>query len=89
MENYGARAGTTEVGRTHTWDPMGLSYSQRQHQGTEKEEAEQDSGGEEKGDISRCCDFQLQFAQNHRPGPHPQRLWEKRKGTMREDAVRE
>lgn len=67
-------------------DAMGLSHSQ----GTGMEKVEQDGGREkEKGDICGCCDFQLRFAQNHRPGPHPQRFWERRRGTMRDDRHRE
>lgn len=80
MENCGAIAGTRRGGRDRHTDTVGLSQSQRQHQETEPEKVERDSGREEEEeDTCRCCDFQSQFSQNHRPGLHPQRFWERRK----------
>lgn len=60
---------------------MGLSQRQRQHQGTKTDKVGRDGGREEKeGDRCRGHERQPQSAQNHRPGPSPQRSWEKRRG---------
>lgn len=70
MENCGAIAGTRRGGRDRHTDTVRLSQSQRQHQETEPEKVERDSGREEeKEDTCRCCDFQSQFSQTWAASP--------------------
>lgn len=87
MGNCGARAGTRRDERGgHTdrltpWDMLTLEAEAEAASGAEPEKVGRDRGRDDKkGDRRGCCGFQPQFAQNHRPGPHPQRFWERRRG---------
>lgn len=61
---------------------MGLSQSQRQtqHQGAEPEKVKETVGEKTRRETdAEAVTFSL-VAENHRPGPHPQRFGERRRG---------